>query len=267
MPKRQAPEIPARQTVSVPFEFRSVREVRKDTEDGEIEVIRFEGHASVYGFEYEVHGGPPWGWIERVEEGAFDGTLGEDPDVVYLINHQGLPTARTKSGTLTLEADDDGLFTRADMDPINPRVVELASAVERGDVDEMSFAFRVTEQSWAEHPDHEGDEMSLRKILAVNLNRGDVSAVTFGASDATNVDIMRSIDRLDERELVEARAAIERRISNTKSGGTPDQTERDGMSPEVLALLHIPSNPLLERLTSHDPGADQAPAGAAGRAS
>jgi hypothetical protein len=48
----------------------------------------------------------------------------------------------------------------------------------RGDVDEMSFAFRVNEQEWS--PDY-----SERTITEVNLHRGDVSIVTFGANPHT----------------------------------------------------------------------------------
>jgi HK97 family phage prohead protease len=269
MPKRQAPSTPCRQSVTVPFTLDAggVREVRIQRAAGdELEVLRVEGHASVFGNEYKVYGGPPWGWIETIMEGAFDETLGEDPDVVFLRNHQGLPLARTKSATLELEADDVGLAVRADLDLANPEVQALSSGLVRGDVDEMSFAFRVTEQMWAEHPDWEGDEMSLRRITAVNIHRGDVSVVTFGANEATDVDVIRSLERLSERELLEARAVIERRIGKTQPGGMPGQHERGGTPPDVLALLQIPANPALEeyfRESCPDPGS----AAAAGRAS
>jgi hypothetical protein len=47
--------------------------------------------------------GPFW---EQVDRRAFDRTLGMQPDVRLLIDHEGQPLARTKSGTLTLSTDD-----------------------------------------------------------------------------------------------------------------------------------------------------------------
>ncbi len=267
--KRQAPALPALQRVRLPFKVVRLGEIRiqRDGSDTEVEALRVEGHASVFDYEYKVYGGPPYGWIERIVEGAFDETLAEDPDVVFLRNHEGMPLARTKSKTLELGVDDVGLKVRTDLDMANPEVQALASALQRGDVDEMSFAFRVTEQLWREHPDYEGDEMSGRDISGVNLNRGDVSAVTFGASDATDIDILRMVENMNERELVEARAAIERQIGNSTPGGMPGQDVRGGMPPVDLALLRIPSNPLLEEYAHADQGEDQGPAGEARRAS
>lgn len=250
MAKRKAPDIPARQSVRLPFTLEDIRELRIQRADGgETDTLRVEGHASVTGHEYDVYGGPPYGWIETIHPDAFDETLSEDPDVVFLLNHEGMSLARTKSGTLSLTTDNVGLAVRTDLDMANPHVQALSSALLRGDIDEMSFAFRVTEQMWGEHPDWEGDEMSLRTITKINLNRGDVSAVNYGASDVTDIDLVRSLEHLNERELVEARALIERRISETKPGGMPGQRERGGTPPDVLELLGIPSNPLLGGLT------------------
>ncbi|MFK5282413.1 HK97 family phage prohead protease, partial [Lacticaseibacillus paracasei] len=47
---------------------------------------------------------------EVIRRGAFTKTLAEGDDVRMLINHDGVPLARTKSGTLTLEVDDKGLL-------------------------------------------------------------------------------------------------------------------------------------------------------------
>lgn len=247
MEKRKAPSLPEPQTMRAAFTVASLTETRGE-DDGD-DVLRLEGHASVFGVEYKVYGGPPYGWVERVETGAFDETLKEKPDVVFLRDHEGMALARTKSGTLTLEVDKRGLAIGTELDIANPEVVALRSGIERGDIDEMSFAFRVTEQMWAEHPDHEGDEMSLRKITAVNLNRGDVSAVTFGASPDTDIDIVRSLDRFSAEELAEARAAIDRRLKQGDPGGMPGEEDRGGMPPHLFELLRIPPNPILESYT------------------
>lgn len=140
------------------------------------------GHASVFDVAYDVWGGPPYGWSETMDAGAFDKTLRERPDVQLLINHGGMPLARTKSGTLRLSTDSIGLATEADLEPRSATVQELALAMERGDIDEMSFAFRVIRQEWDE-------EYTERRILEVSIQRGDVSVVNYGANPATSATL------------------------------------------------------------------------------
>jgi phage head maturation protease len=48
-------------------------------------------------------------------------------------------------------------------------------------MDQCSFAFRVTDQSW-------DDSRTKRTITGVDLDRGDVSIVNYGASPTTSVD-------------------------------------------------------------------------------
>ncbi|MFJ8437668.1 HK97 family phage prohead protease [Kitasatospora griseola] len=141
------------------------------------ETLTFTGYASVteQGYEMEDWLGP---FTEVVRAGAFTKTLSEGADVPFLVNHGGLTLARTKSGTLRLAEDDTGLHTEADLDPASPHVAALRSAMERGDVDEMSFGFWVVRQQWS--PDYD-----QRDILEVSLNKGDVSVVNYGANPHT----------------------------------------------------------------------------------
>lgn len=170
-------------------------------EDGESESLRFEGEASVYEQEYEVFGGPPWGWIESVDAGAGKKTLSEKPDVVFLANHGGLPMARTKSGTLELSEVKKALRAVAPaLEPNDPDVQNIRYKMGRGDLDEMSFAFRVVRQEWNE-------DYTRRWIKEYDINRGDVSIVTFGANPATGAvlraqDILRTLNSLDPEELM-----------------------------------------------------------------
>jgi HK97 family phage prohead protease len=199
------------------------------------DVTRIRGVASVYNHDYEVYGGPKhMGWVERVAPGAFDQTLAEKPDVVLLLNHDGLPLARTKSGTLELNAGKKGLEVRASLDPRDTEASNLLVKMERGDVSEMSFGFRVTGQAWAAHPDHPEDNQSLRTITAVNLNRGDVSAVTYGANPATTIDITRSLQLADDAELEEYQALIAERLALRTGGGMPPVTGKPGGMPAHL---------------------------------
>ncbi|MER6064835.1 HK97 family phage prohead protease [Streptomyces sp. NPDC001792] len=173
------------------------------------DALTFTGYACVteQGYEMEDWLGP---FTEVVRQGAFKKTLDENADVPFLVNHSGLTLARTKSGTLRLAEDDTGLHTEADLDPASPHVQALRSAMERGDVDEMSFGFWITRQQWS--PDYD-----QRDILEVSLNKGDVSVVNYGANPATagaqlnSRDVSAQLQRLsaDERREVFDRLAAE----------------------------------------------------------
>lgn len=152
--------------------------------------LRFTGFASVTGDDAAYEMEDPFGtFVESISKGAFQKTIGEGCDTAFLLNHGGLVLARTRPGTLRLSEVTDrstspvrgvtGLHSEAMLDPQNHYVQAMRSAVERGDLDEMSMAFRVTRQEW--NP----PEFDRRRIHEVNLNQGDVSLVTFAASPAT----------------------------------------------------------------------------------
>jgi phage head maturation protease len=105
----------------------------------------------------------------------------------------------------------------------------------------MSFAFRVTKQEWEAHADYPDDEMSLRTITEVNLHRGDVSAVTYGASDATTIDIARSLQLADDAELREYQALIVERLAQRSApdGMSESQPVTGGMPVHLLHLLRL----------------------------
>jgi len=148
-----------------------------------------EGYATTFDTAYDVAGGAPYGWSEVIAPGAFTKTLRERDDVRFLVNHEGVPAARTKSGTLSLVQDDLGLRVEARLDRTNPSVAELASALERGDLDQMSFAFQVVRQEW-------NDEYTARRILEAKLF--DVAPVTFPANPATHIQQKRDAARVAE---------------------------------------------------------------------
>jgi hypothetical protein len=151
--------------------------------------LRFTGFASVTGdnatYEMEDWLGP---WTESISVGAFNKTLADGADVAFLLNHQGMTLARTKPGTLKLSAVQDGakspiygvtgLHSEAMLDPQNMYVQAMRSAVDRGDLDEMSFAFRVVRQEW-------NKDWDRRWINEVSLDKGDVSLVNYGANPHT----------------------------------------------------------------------------------
>jgi HK97 family phage prohead protease len=77
--------------------------------------VAVEGYAAVFNQETVIGGQ----WREQIAQGAFRDAIGRD-DVVFLVNHDGLPLARSRSGTLELSEDDHGLHIRALLDPTCP---------------------------------------------------------------------------------------------------------------------------------------------------
>jgi HK97 family phage prohead protease len=133
-------------------------------------------------------------YSETVRHGAFAKTIGDGADVAYLSNHAGLTMARTASGSLTLREDSTGLHTSAQVNTTRGDVRDLVTAIEDGDVDQMSFGFRVVRQEWS--PDY-----MERAMTELNLDRGDVSAVNFGANPATSISAQRSFRSLKAAKM------------------------------------------------------------------
>lgn len=136
------------------------------------------GYAAV--FNYEAHG-------EVIRPGAFNRTLAQRDNIRLLVNHDGVPLATTKSGTLTVGVDDHGLWWDApSLDMANPRVQELVSALQRGDIDQCSFAGYFTDVRRT---------TGIDEVLEVKAT--DVSVVTYPWYDATTAGLTgdREVDR------------------------------------------------------------------------
>lgn len=169
--------VEARKSMATAERITMTAEVRAmDTTDGS---LRIGGYAAT--FNAEATG---LNFREVIAPGAFKRTLSTDNPVFLLVNHdtENLPLASTRSGTLRLSEDEIGLRMEAELDPANPRAQEVASALRRGDVDKMSFAFTVNAGG-------ETREEGLRTLTDLDLY--EVSVVTLPAYDSTSVG-MRS---------------------------------------------------------------------------
>lgn len=156
--------------------------------DGEGNTRRLSGHAAVFNsFSLDM------GFKEIIRSGAFKKTLANNPDVRLLLNHDGLPLARTKSGTLKLYEDRRGLKFEADLDATDPDVQAIIPKVKRGDLSQMSFAFRTIADAWRTE-----DGVDVRELHELDLDDGDVSLVTYPAYPATDAAV-RSLDRWKKR--------------------------------------------------------------------
>jgi len=158
------------------------------------------------------------GWYDEViERGALDTT--DLKDVRLLVNHNVdmIPLARsrnnTENSTMQLTVDDDGLVIRADLDTENNNDAKsLYSAVERSDIDGMSFMFTVDKDSW-DDVDTDHPVRHVRSIRRVY----EVSAVTFPAYSQTSIQARGLSEALDSaKESLESEKARIREIERRK---------------------------------------------------
>lgn len=169
--------------------FPAVMRAKKTTYNDQ-DLYHLNGIASVVELGYEM-----WDWAgpytEIVDARAFDKTLSAGPDTVFLTNHRGLTMARTipvagRKATLLLgmvagdEAEENGLGSDAYVNPKRSDVSDLVTAVDDGVVDEMSFAFMLNEGWWSQ-------DFETFRITEVDIDRGDVSAVNYGANPYTSI--------------------------------------------------------------------------------
>lgn len=188
------------------------------------------GHASVVNTPYEMwdSAGP---YMEVIDAGAFTRTLAASPDVAFLVNHRGVTMARTTNGSLRLSMDATGLAVEAWLNPKRQDVSDLVVAIEDRDVTEMSFAFMLGDGGgiWS------ADFQTFR-ITELDLDRGDVSAVNYGANPYTDVaarsrEVLADLDRLPAGAARAAVARLQRRTDITA----------------VEALLETPPGPEVPR--------------------
>ena len=163
--------------------------------------LKVSGYAAVFEEEANIGGA----FREVVARGAFTNAIGRD-DVVFLVNHEGLPLARTRSGTLTLREDDRGLWMETELDADDPDVRAIASKMKRGDLDKMSFAFYPRRQQW-----DDGQDPPLRTLLEVELV--DVSIVTTPAYQGTEIALRAMENATRTKNYRQAARRLARKVS------------------------------------------------------
>ena len=158
------------------------------------------------------------GWCDEIiEKGALDGA--DLKDVRFLVNHNTdmIPLARSRNNnensTMQMVVDDDGMGIRVDLDTENnTEAKNLYSAVERGDLDGMSFMFTVDGDKWddieSEHPTR-----TITKFGKIF----EVSAVTFPAYEQTSITARGLSEALESaKESLENERAAKRAIEAQK---------------------------------------------------
>lgn len=160
----------------------------------------FEGVASTTDTPYEMYdsSGP---YNEVITHDAFSETLRNNPDVAFLLNHRGMTMARTKYdgagtsiGSLKLGMVEKGLGVEAWLNRKRTDINDMLIGLDDGEMTEMSFAFMLDEGEWSE-------DFETFTITKVDIDRGDVSVVNYGANPYTSVgarqqEIMAALRRL-----------------------------------------------------------------------
>ena len=146
------------------------------------------------------------------EETIARGAISEDVlrDVAFFYNHDlnSKPLARTKTGRLKLTIENDCVRMSAETNRERTDVNDLYLAIQDGDIDGMSFLFRVDVDEWTDL-DTNYPKRRITKIGYVQ----EVSAVNYPAYEGTSINA-RSEMSDDQQALINARARYEKSNQN-----------------------------------------------------
>ena len=191
---------------------RSERQVRaaqsrfETREEGGEQYI--EGYFAVFGSNYEL-----WpGATESIAPGAFANTLGND--VRALIDHETrLVLGRNKAGTLELREDAHGLWGKIRINPNDTDALNLYNRVQRGDVGQCSFGFRIVRENTEIHEDG-----SVHWTIE-EVELYEVSVVTFPAYEDTAVKARkRDFAEIESRRGASWRAEMTAKLKGEGNG-------------------------------------------------
>lgn len=147
------------------------------------------------------------GLQEVIKPGAFSKAI-SNSDIRCLFDHNWSKVlGRTKSGTLRLTEDERGLKFEVDL-PDTTDANNLRESMARGDIDQCSFGFIPTEETW----NYDADPV-VRTIHEVELF--EVSIVSMPAYEDTEVTLSRS--KQEMKESVQTRKKLIQKIEGALS--------------------------------------------------
>lgn len=196
-------------------------EVRQEGDGGKV-ILR--GHAAVFNRQTVLV--PADAWFkgspeirEVIEPGAFTKTLAER-DVRAIWNHNtDIVLGRKENKTLRLWENETGLAN--EIEPPDTALVRdmVIAPIQRGDVDQMSFGFRIVREKVIE-------EDNTVTIQLKELDLVEVSPVTIPAYPQTDIGISaRSSERLEEiRQRRQAAVSQPEPAPLALAGEHPDQS-------------------------------------------
>lgn len=179
-------------------------EVRQATEE-EPPVIR--GYAALYDVETDLGE-----FREVIRPGAFKAAIERD-DVRALFNHDAsYVLGRSTARTLFLDEDNKGLPVTI-VPPDTTWARDLITSMQRGDVNQMSFAFSVDAQTW----NNESRDKPLRELRDVTLY--DVSVVTYPAYPETSAQARAEARALQQDTSTDGADQAGSESDNKRAGG------------------------------------------------
>lgn len=192
MPKTHRPKMSELVRRSFPAEFRA------DAENGVIT-----GTPVVFGQATDIGG-----WFEEIIE---PGAINPDVlrDVAFYYNHdlRSKPLARTRTGKLVLTVNEGGVDMEAHVNRERTDVNDLYLAIQDGDIDGMSFMFRVSKETW----EREDTDYPLRRIQEIGYVQ-EVSAVNYPAYQGTTISARSDCALDSDKQMVDTirAAALDR---------------------------------------------------------
>lgn len=188
------------------------------------------GHAAVFNRLSHDLGG----FRERIAPNAFERVLDQNPDVHLVWDHDtSLVLARTTNKTLELREDGRGLHIWARMAPTS-YAQDLRVLMERGDVDQMSFAFTVDNDEW-----HEDESGEITRTINRVGGLYDVTVCAQGAYPQTDVQLVRSLlnDAITSgRVLGRAADAAQPDAVDAEQDNAPEPSEVGAAAVDVAAV-------------------------------
>ncbi len=192
-----------------------------------------EGYASVFNKRSQDLGG----FYEVVSPGAFAKTI-QEADVRALLNHDpNFVLGRNRSGTLRMVEDGSGLHYEVDL-PDTTIGRDLAISMERGDINQSSFGFRMVKDDWG----LDENEQVFRTLQEVRLF--DVSPVTYPAYlDATSGIGSRALEVLAETRGLDL-SVVKSNLAAVIKGDDvePEGEARTASDPTTPLVIDYPSD-------------------------
>lgn len=194
---------------SVPLQCRKAEAAEGETEERQYIV---EGYATTFNDPYRMFSFEGVDYFEEIDRDAL--VDADMTDVVFLVNHEGMPYARISNATLEASANERGLYIRADLGKTEMSR-QIYEQIDAGMLTQMSWAFTI-----AQDGDTYDEDTHVRTITRVS-KVFDVSAVTYPANPNTGISarayydgvIAEEAKRRSDRERVETlRNAIKAKL-------------------------------------------------------
>lgn len=194
------------------------REVRFTPVDLELRTEEGRSLPTIYGYSavFNSLSDDLGGFRERIQPSAFNKTLQERSDAIKAFHNHNpdIVIGSTRKNTLELSTDDHGLAHRI-QPPDNAWGRPVVDAIERGDIEGMSFGFSLGSRKDEHDPDNpsvrwqQDGDVAIRDLLEVRLY--EVSTVSsWPAYPATTVGVRALAEELsvEDTELRDAFAVL-----------------------------------------------------------